>query len=84
MALVIDDSLMRAASISEQELKLEIGILLYQQQRFSMAQACRFVEMPRVLFMKELGKRKIPISYDLEELTMDLRTLGIAEDGSSK
>lgn len=77
MALIIKDKELEAAHITEEELRLEIAILLYQQQRLSMGKASEFAGMNRVLFQKELGKRKIPVSYDKEELEKDLKTLGI-------
>ncbi|MCB9053392.1 MAG: UPF0175 family protein [Lewinellaceae bacterium] len=84
MALVIEDRDLNAAHITEEELRLEIAILLYQQERFSMGQASRFAEMNRILFQRELGKREIPVNYDVEDLEEDLETLGIELDDSSK
>ena len=62
MALVIEDRDLNAAHITEEELRLEIAILLYQQERFSMGQSkSRFAEMNRILFQRELGKRDTQI-----------------------
>ncbi|MCB9293714.1 MAG: UPF0175 family protein [Lewinellaceae bacterium] len=84
MALVIEDKDLRTAHITEEELLLEIAILLYQQRRFTMGQASRFAGMNRILFQKELGKREIPVNYDVEDLEEDLQTLGIEIDDRSK
>lgn len=77
MALLIEDKDLQAAQVTEAELRLEIAILLYQQAKFSTGKASAFAHMNRVLFQKELGKRKIPVNYDLEELNKDLATLNI-------
>lgn len=77
MALVIEGRDLNAAHISEEELRLEIAILLYQQGRFSMGQAARFAEMNRILFQRELGKRELPVNYGVADFEEDLETLGI-------
>lgn len=77
MALIIEDKYLQAAQLTEAELRLEIAILLYQQAKFSMGKASAFAGMNRILFQKELGRRKISANYDLEELNKDLVTLGI-------
>ena len=77
MAQVINDKELKEAQLSENELRLEIAILLYQQQRLSLGKASRFAGMNRILFQKELGKREIAVNYDIEELDQDLTTLGI-------
>lgn len=83
MALIIEDRELQAAHITESELRLEIAIMLYQQNRLSMGLASEFAGMNRILFQKELGKREIPVNYDEEELEIDLQNLGIDLDDNS-
>jgi len=84
MALIIEDSELQAAHLTEEELRLEIAILLYQQGRLRMGRAGEFAGLNRILFQKELGKREIPVNYDEEELEEDLKTLGIGLDDRNK
>ncbi len=84
MALIIEDSELQAAHLTEEELRLEIAILLYQQGRLSMGRAGEFAGLNRIHFQKELGKREIPVNYDEEELVEDLKTLGIELDDRNK
>lgn len=77
MALIIEDRDLQAAHISEEELRLEIAILLYEQERLSLGKASHFAGLNKILFQKELGRREIPVNYDEEELMKDLKTLGI-------
>jgi len=84
MALIINDKDLKTAQLSEDELRLEIAILLYEKGRFSMGQAGKFAGMNRISFQKELGRRKISVNYDMEELERDLKTLGIKSNDSSK
>lgn len=77
MALIIDDKDMQVAQITEDELRLEIAVMFYQQGRFSLGKASEFAGKNKILFQKELAKRKIAANYDEEELKADLKTLGI-------
>lgn len=78
MALLIEDRELASVYMSEEELRLEIAIMLYEKGKLSMGKAGHFAGMNRILFQKELAKRKIPVNYDEEELMRDLATLGIA------
>lgn len=80
MALVIKDRELKEIRLSADELRLEIAILMYQQQRLSLVKASKFAQINRILFQKELGKREIAVNYDIEELDQDLTTLGIKLD----
>ena len=84
MALVIEDQDLNAANMSAEELRLEIAIMLYQQEKFSMGKASKFAGIESVNFQKELAKRRIPVNYDEEELRKDMETLGLNPDDGSK
>lgn len=70
--------------MSEEELRKEIAIMLYEQGRLSTGKASQFAGMNKILFMKELAKRSIPVTYDEEELIRDLNTLGLTTNDRSK
>ena len=80
MPLIIEDQDLQAAGLSEEALRLEIALLLYQQARFSMGRASRFAGMNRIAFQEEMGKRKIAVNYDAAEFAKDLRVLGFSFD----
>lgn len=84
MAVVIEDRDLQAAQITEEELYLEIALLFYQQGRYSLGRASELAKMDRISFQKELGKRQIPVNYDIEEFEKDLKTLGISVDDSNQ
>ncbi|MBY5958380.1 UPF0175 family protein [Membranicola marinus] len=83
MALLIDDSELELVQMDENELRLEIAIMLYEKEKVSAGRASKFARINRILFLKELGKRRIPVNYDEEELTRDLEILGISLDESN-
>lgn len=77
MILQIEDLELEAIQMTLEELKLEIAVLLYAKGKLSMGKASRIANMNRILFQKELGKRKVPMNYDEVELERDLETLGL-------
>jgi len=75
MPVTIPDEVLAAAHISEPELKLELALTLFQQERLTLAQAARLAGMSQLAFQAILADRQIPIHYGVEEFREDLRTL---------
>jgi predicted HTH domain antitoxin len=75
MPVTISDEVLTAAHISEPELKQELALALFQQERLTLAQASRIAEMTQLAFQAILAERQIPIHYGVEEFRQDLRAL---------
>lgn len=75
MAVLIPDETLRAAKMTEQELKQEVAILLYQQQRLTLAQAARLAGVDRLQLQHLLASRGVPIDFDVEDLDQDMSNL---------
>lgn len=75
MTLIILDEFLQTAHISEADLKLEIAILLFQQEKITLGTASQFAGMNQLEFQRILGSRQIPIHYDVEDFRQDLSTL---------
>lgn len=75
MSLVIPNEFLQTAHISEADLKLEISILLFQQEKITLGTASQFAGMNQLEFQRVLGSRKIPIHYGVEDFQQDLRIL---------
>lgn len=75
MDLVIPDTLLQAAHVSADELKREIAILLFQQEKLTLAQASRLADMPQMQFQHVLAGRGIALHYDIDDFQQDLETL---------
>lgn len=75
MSFVISENDLRATGMTETELRLEIAVLLFQKEKFTLEQAARFTGMTRIEFQQALANRKIPIHYDVEEFQRDVQTL---------
>jgi len=75
MSLVIPDDFLRAANISAGELRREIALLLFQQDKLTLGQASEFAGMSQLEFQRLLGNRRIPVHYDSQDFADDLDTL---------
>ncbi|WP_254566477.1 UPF0175 family protein [Oscillatoria sp. HE19RPO] len=63
----------RKAAFGKAELKQEIAMLLFQQQKLSLLQASQLAGMPRIGFEALLISRNIPpYSYEIEDYELDL------------
>jgi len=59
----------------ERRVKVELALRLYQKGIISMGQARRLAGLSKWDFLELLAKEKIPLSYDVEELEKDLKTV---------
>ena len=59
----------------ERRVKVELALRLYQKGIVSMGQARRLAGLSKWDFLELLAKEKIPLSYDVEELGKDLKTV---------
>ena len=75
MRIEIPDVLLRAAHLSEQELKVEIALIFYQRNTFTLGQASAFAGMHQMEFQKILSERKINLHYDIDSFREDVNML---------
>ena len=75
MSVTISDEVLAAARMSEEELKRELAVTLFQQERLTLAQASRVAEVSQLAFQALLAERQIPVHYGVEEFREDVRTL---------
>lgn len=75
MSLLISDEVLSTTRMTEGEMKQEIAILLFQKEKFTLAQASRFADMHRVAFQHVLASRQIPIHYGVDDFEQDIENL---------
>lgn len=61
---IIEDSYLKAAGLTEEEMKLEIAVMLFEKERLSLRKAAALAAMHWLDFMKELDNRQIALHYD--------------------
>jgi predicted HTH domain antitoxin len=75
MAVVISDETLCAAQLSANELKRELAVLLFQQDRLTLMQAASLAEISPIRFQHILASREISPHYDVPDFEQDLVTL---------
>ncbi len=75
MIITIPDDIFRSAQITEEALKLEIAILLYQQDKISSGKVRAWTGLTVIEFQHELAKRGLLLNYDVEDFQADVKTL---------
>ena len=73
--VLIEDSILEAANMSEADLKVELAVLLYRKKRLTYAQARKLSELGRIEFDDKLSEANVPSDYSIEDLHADLKTL---------
>lgn len=61
--------------MDEAELRQEIALVLFERERFTLAQAASFAGMERLRFQHLLASRGLCQHYDVPEFEADLETL---------
>lgn len=75
MAVTIPDDIFQATRMTEDELRQEIAVLLFQREKLTLGQGSRLAGMSQLQFQHLLASRKIPRHYDLPEFEEDIKTL---------
>lgn len=73
VTLILPESL--EARLSSQATALHLAIGLFVTEEATLGQAAQVAGMSQGDFLRELGRRRIPIHYGSEELATDLRTV---------
>jgi predicted HTH domain antitoxin len=77
MQITID--LPDALQISEADLRTELAISLFQQERITLGTASQLAGLHQIEFQRLIASRGICVHYDIEDLEQDLQSL--REDG---
>ena len=75
MSIIIPEEILRAAETNEEDLKLELALLLYKQNKISSGKLRDCLGLTVLEFQHELAKRDLSINYDVEDLNQDIETL---------
>lgn len=63
------------ARLSPQDVALHLAIGLFVTEEATLGQAAEIAGLTQPAFLKELGRRRIPIHYGPQELAEDLRVV---------
>lgn len=73
--LEIPEDILDSARMKLPDLKVELAVLLYSQNRLSIGKARELAGMSLWEFRQVLGLRKIPAHYDVSDFEQDITTL---------
>ena len=73
--ITIDDELLKGVELTPQEGRVDLAVGLYADRRATLGQAARIAGVSQPAFLQELGRRRVPINYDVAEFEADLHTL---------
>ena len=84
--VLIDDEILASAHLSEDDVRLELAIALYQQRRLTQRQAAQLAKLSGEAFEGILAERDIYDPFNESDLVHDLETMKInrAKRGGSK
>ena len=78
VTITIPDSVANSAHLTEEEIKQELAITLYQKKRLTFAQARRIADLSRIEFQRLLGSHRVAV-YDVSDFEEDMRTLDLTQ-----
>lgn len=84
MLLELNDNVIKSTGLTEQELRIELAVRLYEDGKITVEQGGTMTGRGHIKFQHELGKRDIPWQFDIEDLHADLETLKSAFGDRSK
>ena len=73
--MVIEHELLEATRMSESEIRLELAIVLYQLEKFTLGQAARLAVLSQSRMRHALAARGIGSHYGVGDFEHDLGTL---------
>lgn len=75
MTLNIPDERIGNLKLNERDVMTDIAIGLYKREQVSLGRAAEIAGVPASRFLGELGRRRIPINYGIEDLQADMAAL---------
>ncbi|MBX2928416.1 MAG: UPF0175 family protein [Saprospiraceae bacterium] len=73
MPIIIADDIIEQTSLSEEQLRIEMAIMLYEARLLNFGKAREFSMLDILSFLELLGQRKIEAPYSDEDFENDLR-----------
>ena len=76
MNIAVPDKLLKGTTLTPDLALLDLAIGMFVDRRATLGQAARIASLSQPQFLKELGKRKVPVHYDADDFAVDLETAG--------
>jgi predicted HTH domain antitoxin len=76
MTLTIPDERFGNLKLDVRDVMTDVAIGLYKREQVSLGRAAEIAGVSSPEFLDELGRRRIPVNYDVDDLHADVATLG--------
>lgn len=73
MPVTLPDDLLQSTKMTESELKTELALALFQQERLTLGQAALLAGLSQLDFQHILASRQIPLHYGIDAMEQDLQ-----------
>jgi len=71
----IQDDALGGVLLTPEQARVELAVGLFAGRTVSLGRAARVSGIPQADFLRELGRRDIPIHYDQDDFEADLKTI---------
>ena len=71
----VEDEALHGLGLTESQALLDLAIGLFTECRVTLGRAAEIARLTQSDLQRELGRRGIPVHYDVEDFRADLRTL---------
>ena len=75
MQLAVPDDLAMESGCTPRELLFGLAVGLVLEGRLTLGRAAGLAGLSKIAFLEELGRRRIPMPYDEQDIAADLQTL---------
>jgi len=75
MTVTIPSERLGNVALTERDAVVDIAIGLYKREQVSLGRAAEVAGLSSVDFLAELGRRRIPINYGVDDLKSDVSAL---------
>ena len=82
--IVIPENILASSGKTKTEIQLAFAIFMYSELNVSAGKAAQFAKISRIEFWEELGKRNIPMNYDVPDFEQDLENISRFREKTSK
>jgi predicted HTH domain antitoxin len=78
MIVTIPDDRLKGFALEERDALIDVAIGLYKRDLVSLGRAAEIAGVSAPVLLQELGRRRIPLNYDVADLKTDWHTLNEA------
>jgi predicted HTH domain antitoxin len=79
MDLAIANDLIEDLHLTAEQVRLDLAVGLFSEERVTLGRAARIAGLSEPEFLRELGRRRIPVHYDVADFAADMATLRVMD-----